>query len=52
MIFNVRNLLFAAIGAAVMYFLDPAAGPARRESMKRKAHSAYEDGAEKIRSVA
>jgi hypothetical protein len=52
MIFNARNLFFAALGAAAMYFLDPTAGTARRESMKRKAHSAYEEGSEKIRSVA
>lgn len=52
MLFNTRNLFFAAVGAALMYFFDPNAGPARRNSMTRKAKSVYEDGAEKVRSVA
>lgn len=52
MIFNARNLFFIALGAAAMYFLDPAAGADRRDSMKRKAQSAYEDGSGKIRSAA
>ena len=52
MIFNARNLFFAALGAVAMYLLDPAAGADRRDSMKRKASSAYEEGTEKIRSAA
>jgi len=51
MLFNFRNVFFAAAGAALMYFFDPVTGPARRNAFARRAKSVYVENVEPVRAA-